>query len=428
MNGYLDLSSYSGVVAGGASGKAVVAGKPEDSPLYTFPAHLEDPKMPPNAPKIPQREIDTLRRWVEGGLIEKSGDPEPPTALAGSETSVETLVAPEIPTHAGAISALAVSPVDPIAAVSGHHQIFLFDLATRRLLGALKFPEGDVFQLTFSKNGQTLPAAGGIGAESGMAVLFWTKTWAHVSSLGDEIDSILAADLSLDETRVVIGGPNRAVKIVANPNGEVLQTLRKPTDRVTSTCFSPDRLLVAAGDRFGGLFLWQTRSGRDFLALGGHFKAITAIAWINDGDELLSGGEDGSIQILDINNGKMRHRWEAHPGGVLSIDVHPSGQIASSGRDRRIRIWQPSGKLVSDFGPTPHPTTRVAWMAEGRSVVSGDLSGELRVWNLTDSESTALPMPRTARPAVVGLVSILSNESQVVLKPPPDRLAKHADA
>ena len=51
-----------------------VAGKPEDSPIYTLPAHLEDPKMPPNAPKIPQREIDVLRRWVEGGLIERAGD------------------------------------------------------------------------------------------------------------------------------------------------------------------------------------------------------------------------------------------------------------------------------------------------------------------------------------------------------------------
>ena len=49
-------------MAGGVSGKAAVAGKPDDSPLYTLAAHLDDPKMPPNKPKIPQRELDTIRK------------------------------------------------------------------------------------------------------------------------------------------------------------------------------------------------------------------------------------------------------------------------------------------------------------------------------------------------------------------------------
>src|SRR5262245_24707589 len=64
--GELDLTSYAAVVAGGASGKVAEPGKPEESPLYTFAAHLEDPHMPPNAPKIPQRELDVLRLWIEG--------------------------------------------------------------------------------------------------------------------------------------------------------------------------------------------------------------------------------------------------------------------------------------------------------------------------------------------------------------------------
>src|SRR4051812_7586061 len=51
--GELDLTSYAGLVAGGASGKAAVPGSPEESPLYTFAAHLEEPHMPPNAARIP---------------------------------------------------------------------------------------------------------------------------------------------------------------------------------------------------------------------------------------------------------------------------------------------------------------------------------------------------------------------------------------
>src|SRR5258708_4552653 len=51
--GELDLMSYAGLMAGGATGKVAAQGRPEESPIYTLPAHLEEPRMPPNAPKIP---------------------------------------------------------------------------------------------------------------------------------------------------------------------------------------------------------------------------------------------------------------------------------------------------------------------------------------------------------------------------------------
>jgi hypothetical protein len=58
-------------LAGGISGKVVADGMPEGSLLYTLTAHVEDPKMPPNKLKIPQREPDTIKKWIEDGLKEK---------------------------------------------------------------------------------------------------------------------------------------------------------------------------------------------------------------------------------------------------------------------------------------------------------------------------------------------------------------------
>jgi hypothetical protein len=403
--GELDLTAFSGIVAGGVSGKVAIAGSPEESPIYTLPAHLEEPNMPPNAPKIPEREIDMIRRWVKEGLIERSGNSHSTTGLPATEVALGKLVPAEIQPHGTAISALAVSPVAPLAAVSGHRQVFVFDLEEKKLKGALRFPEGDVFALRFSKDGQRLLVAGGQGAQSGKAVLFQTGTWARESTVGEEVDAVLAADVSRDDSRVALGGPNRAVKVIANPKGKILHTFRKPTDWVTATGFSPDGLLVAAGDRFGGLFLWETRSGQEFFALKGHPKAITAIGWNPTGDNLLTAGEDGSIQIINLNTGKEINRWEAHSGGVLSIDVHPSGRIASGGRDRCIKIWEINGKLARSLGPTLEQITRVAWTFDGQSVVAGDLAGEVRLWSLADSSSLPLPMPLATRRPIVALVT-----------------------
>jgi WD40 repeat protein len=302
------------------------------------------------------------------------------------------------------VTALAVNPARPLSAVSGHKQILLHDLAGRKLIGALSFPEGDVFALRFSSDARILLAAGGTGAESGKVILFDTGDWRRIGTFGDELDVILAADLSPDGSSIVLGGPSRVVKVLDRPRGSVLHTLRKPTEWVTAASFSPDGLLVAAGDRFGGLFLWEARSGKEFASLRGHPRAITAIAWLAGKDAMLTAGEDGRIEVWDLHSGKALAGWDAHAGGVLSLDVGRAGRIASSGRDRHIKIWESDGRPVGDLGSASAETTRVAWTADGRGVVSGDLSGELRIWSRDDASYALLPTPVASKSQPLAMV------------------------
>ena len=74
------------------------------------------------------------------------------------------------------------------------------------LLGILPFPEGVVHALSFSRNGSLLMAAGGREGGTGRAVLWQVRDGRRVAEVGDELDAILAADLSPDQTRIAIGG------------------------------------------------------------------------------------------------------------------------------------------------------------------------------------------------------------------------------
>ncbi len=288
--GDLDLSSVAGIKAGAASGAAVVSGKAEESLIYALPAHLDTPRMPPNKPKIPQRELDLIRNWIDGGLLErgatvkaapstakKSTDPTDALRAApgGSGASSAIGVVPIDPLRrATPITALAVSPAAPLLAVSGRNQVVLFNLTDNSPLKAFAFPEGDVFALRFSRDGEVLVAGGGVGGLSGKAVGFEASTGKRLFELGDESDVVLALDISADRSLVALGGPGRSVKVFRTAGGELVATLRKHTDWIFSLAFSPEGLrLPASGDRFGGLQVWEARSGREFLTLRGHVGA-----------------------------------------------------------------------------------------------------------------------------------------------------------
>lgn len=411
--GDLDLSTRAAILAGGTSGKAAVSGKPDESPLYLLAAHVDAPKMPPNKPKIPEKELEVIKKWIEGGLAEAS---------AGTST-VEPKVgglAPAIPlARPSAIAALAASPKAPLLALPGQKQILIYDLAAAKFLGGLAFPEGEIHALRFSTDGKMLLVGGGIGGQSGLVVGFEVATWKRAFTVGDETDAVMACDLSPDKSRVVLGGPTRAVKIFGVADGKLLHTFRKPTDWVTAVGFSPDGLLVAAGDRFGSLFLWETDSGKEYATLRGHSKGITGLSWRADGSALATASEDGTVRLWNAHTAAEESHWTAHAGGALDVQYHASGRIATAGRDGRVRLWDGTGKSLAEFGPAGDHVLKVNFTHDAKSLVAGDWSGDVKRWPLDGSSHSTIAQPTRPQTTV-----------RVVLpaKPTPPVTAKVATA
>src|SRR5947209_19005829 len=71
--GGLTLETYTTTMQGGGSGKVVEPGDPDGSHLFGVVTHAEEPKMPPNGPKIPESELAILKQWLEPGPPENSG-------------------------------------------------------------------------------------------------------------------------------------------------------------------------------------------------------------------------------------------------------------------------------------------------------------------------------------------------------------------
>lgn len=399
QKGGLAVDTFAGLMEGGGSGEVVDPGDAGSSYLYLVITHDSEPVMPPNQPKMPDQELALIREWIDLGALENKGSKvvKKKSELAKIEISTERPAdAPVMPEGMGlspvhvtsspnSVTALAASPWAPLAAVSGFEQVLLFETETGSLAGVLPFPEGTPHILKFSRNGQLLLAGGGRGGASGNVVVWNVKTGERVAELGDEYDSVLAADISSDHSLVVLAGPKRMVRVYSVQSGEMLYELKKHTDWVLAAEFSPDGVLLATADRSNGMFLWEALTGNEYLSMKGHTGAITDVSWRPDSNLVASSSEDGTIRLWELNNGNEVKRWNAHGGGVSSLDYTREANLVSIGRDKAVKLWNGEGNNLKTYGVLSDLGLEVAYDAELKRVLGGDWAGEVRVW---DADST----------------------------------------
>ena len=387
----LDLTTYQATLAGSENGKVVQSGNAGASLLFKCIKQIEDPKMPPKGDKLSDQDIGMVEKWIAGQLLETANGKAVVAAANNVAVAVVSLTKPdgpppmpgELPLEpvvrtrvANALTALAASPWAPLVAVGGQKQIALYNTDTLELLGVLPFPEGFPEIIKFSRNGQLLLTGGGLGGKSGRVALWDIKTGERIGSVGNEVDQVLAADISADQQFVALGGPNKLVKIYATKDGSLVTSIKKHTEWITAIAYSPEGKFLATADRNGGIQVWEGPTGKEYNTLPGHKASVTGLAFMTG--VLASSSEDGRISLWDVKEAKEIRGWAAHAGGVAWVDFTPDGRLVSCGRDKLAKVWDQNGKeLVKTDPPFADIALRAALSNE--RIVAGDWTGVIRV-------------------------------------------------
>ncbi len=433
--GGLALNTYGLAMEGGSSGKVIKPGEPASSRLFALISHLEKPQMPPKGGKLADGILETVRKWIAGGAPENKSSKiklpaKPRLELSVSEPTAKPEGPPPMPRglslepvvrtqQTSAVTAMACSPWAPLLAVAGQKQVLLYNTDTSELAGVLPFPEGTAQILKFSRNAGLLLAGGGRGAHSGKVVVWSVRTGERIVEIGDEYDSVLAADISSDHSMVALGGSSKMLRIYSTSDGELLHDIKKHTNWIFSLEFSPDGVLLASGDRNGGLHVWESFTGREYLALRGHGGPVTSVSWRGDSNILASASEDSTIRIWEMENGRQVRSWNAHGGGTLAMQFHRNGQLVSCGRDRVAKLWTQDGKQQRAFEAFGDLALRVTVDHTCKRVVAGDWNGEVRMWNAADGKRLAqlslnpVSLSQRSKEAEAALVVVKAEHSKL---------------
>lgn len=403
----LDLSTYGGAMKGGSSGLIVAGGDPDGSVLYKTVTHAAEPTMPPKS-KLADKEIDLIKKWIAGGLLENSGSKaiasnRPKVDLSLSAASFgkpegappmpgDLLLEPVVRTaRTSASTALAASPWAPLVALGGQKQVFLYNTDTLQLAGVFPFPEGFPHDVKFSRNGKLLLAGGGRGANKGVVAVWDITTGERILTAGDELDVALAADISSNQKWIALGGPDRLVKIYATATGEQLHKMKKHTDWVLAAEFNHTSTYLATGDRNGGVVVWDAEVGQEVQTFTGHRGAITSVAWRTP-DLLVTASEDGTVKTWSVKEGQQVKSVNAH-NSTVSVRLNVEGLMVTAGRDKTISTWDKEGNKAKTFTITNDLPVRATLTHDGKRVIATDWTGRAYAWEVADGrELTGLSL------------------------------------
>jgi len=399
-SGDLDMSNFTNLMQGGGSGDVIEPGSADDSYLFMLITHDSEPFMPPKSDKLPEELINTIRDWINGGALENAGSKafvpkksKVSLVMTDPGTRPETIPMPgrlslepwSSTARTGAVTAMATSPWAPLVAIASPKQVLLYNTQTLELAGTFSFEEGVVEVLEFSRNGSLLVAGGGRAGATGKVVVWSIDSGERIIEVGDEFDSVLGADISSDHSLIALGSAGKVVRVYSTGTGELEYEIpKKHTEWIYCASFSPDGVLLATADRNGGLFVWEAATGREYLKLGGHGGAINDLSWRGDSNILASCGEDGAIRLWEMENGGQVKNWGAHGGGVASIDFTRDGRIVSCGRDKVTKLWDQNGGQQRAFEAFSDLALRTSFCDETNRAISGDWTGEIRIWNAED--------------------------------------------
>ena len=128
---------------------------------------------------------------------------------------------------------------------------------------------------------------------------------------------------------------------------------------------------------------------------------MRCVAALPDGKRAVSGSNDGTLRLWDLDSGAELHRFEAS-GEVWSLAVLPDGERAISGGGSAIHLWDlASGRELRQIEGHSDDIRAVALLPDGRRFVAADSAGYVRVWPIDDLDPDN-HLYTTARVALLG--------------------------
>lgn len=188
----------------------------------------------------------------------------------------------------------------------------------------------------------------------------------------------------------------KAIDILDLDTGSIIDTWTPTGEVLHCMDLSPDgsKMVIGHGDR--GVTVYDVKSRSALFQYRGHFLPVRVARFTTAANSIISGGDDGSVQLWDFASPFAWRVFGTHSAAVTDVQEEADGGVFySCGEDGRLIRWSRSATGGSDIVGGLGGAKRLDLSPDGsKAVVGWDLyqGGEVRIINLKNgTDEGSLP-------------------------------------
>ena len=191
-----------------------------------------------------------------------------------------------------------------------------------------------------------------------------------------------------DLKTVVSADANGTIRVADTSTGHIINVIGHEghVAPVNDLALAPDGFtaLSCADD---AVKLWDLREGKCIGSGEWHAGETLAVAFGRDGETVVSGGRDGTMQYRNMRTNECLGIFRGHVGAVYSLCVLPDGSGAFAGDESGIRLRDfASGTCVRTFDGHEAPVVALRLSPDGKTLLSGSSDASVKLWDVNTGD------------------------------------------
>ncbi|OLL21793.1 Periodic tryptophan protein 2 [Neolecta irregularis DAH-3] len=250
---------------------------------------------------------------------------------------------------------------------------------------------------------------------------------------------VRCAAFHLASNVLVVGFSTGLFGLYELPSFTVIHTLSISQNDIDNVVINKTGEWLAFGSsKLGQLLVWEWQSESYILKQQGHFDAMNALAYSNDGQRIVTASDDGKLKLWDTRSGFCIVTFTEHTAGIEAVEfakrgtimfsasldgslrawdliryrnfrtftatsrlqfsclaVDPSGEVVCAGSidSFDIHIWSvQTGQLLDRLAGHEGPVSSLSFSQAGGMLVSGSWDRSIRVWDVFGRSMSVEPL------------------------------------
>ena len=233
-----------------------------------------------------------------------------------------------------------------------------------------------------------------VALSNASVVVYDTNSWEQVNEFGpgDHTWFPMKVAFLADGRLVYPGGSQLNTLKVRQPTSHEERDIGHHEGSIVSLATAPDSHVVAAGDTYGMIRLWNAEKREVVAEWDAHGGWVRALAFSPDGRTLACGLSNNSVLVWNWETAKEPSRLPADTfesqlpqRGIWSVAFSPNGRwLAAGSTDGSLKIWDLQDNVAPRVLTGHSDELRSVLFADNNVVVSTSRDNTLRVWDLKD--------------------------------------------